>query len=63
MQESRMALGSAPRVTLSSSCSSQSVKELLKSELVFPDKQTVPGHQLLDGVRIGLSPAIYPGGF
>lgn len=40
-----------------------SVQELLKSELVFPDKQAIPGHQLLAGVRIGPSPAIYLSGF
>lgn len=62
MQESCMALDSAPGVTLSY-CKSQSVQELLKSELVFPDKQAIPGHQLLGGVRIGLNPPIYPGGF
>lgn len=63
MQESCMALDSAPGVTLSSYRKSQSVQELLKSELVFPDKQAIPGHQLLGGVRIGLTPPIYPGGF
>lgn len=40
-----------------------SVQELLKSELVFPGKQAIPGHQLLTGVRIGPCPAIYLRGF
>lgn len=39
------------------------VQELLKSELVFPDKQAIPGHQLLTGVRIRPSPAINLGAF
>lgn len=63
MQESCVDQDSAPGDTLSTFCKSHSVQELFKSELVFPDKQTIPGHQLLGGVKMGLSPAIYPGGF